>query len=556
MSRPLGWTWAAGVVLLAICGCQTHGDRPAPARRVALSIVPGSQSVQVGDRLRLSLVARYDDGSVRDVSHSAAWRSSAPRRVAVDGRGRVRALASGQAEVSAVLGGRRIVTTVRVGTRSIGPLRVSRANPRYFVDRADRVVYLAGAHTWSTLVDNGTTDPPPRFDYTRFLNTLQTHDLRVFRLWAWEQASKSGELEGDYFFSPLVYRRTGPGTAFDGKPRFDLTRFDPRYFTRLRRRVVAARERGIYVIVMLFEGWSIEKKGDGDNPWDGHPFNRANNVNGIDGDRNADGSGEETHTLADPRVTRLQEAYVDRVIQAVGDQPNVLYEISNESSHGSLPWQSHMTRYIRSRESADYRHPVGITSEFPDGDNAELFATPADWVSPNGDIDDMEPSSGAKVVLADTDHFCGICGDAGYPWKAFTRGLNPMLMDLYDGNAVGLGANGQDADDPRWEVIRRRLGVTESLAERIDMGSLEPRGALSSTEYCLADDRGRAYVVYLPEGGSATLDLTASRATLREEWIDPDTGVATTAGTVQGGDTRTIRAPGGGDAVLVLRAIR
>ena len=55
--------------------------------------------------------------------------------------------------------------------------------------------------------------------------------------------------------------------------------------------MIAARERGIYVIVMLFDGWSVERKGDGENPWDGHPFNRANNINGVDGDLNHDGSG-------------------------------------------------------------------------------------------------------------------------------------------------------------------------------------------------------------------------------------------------------------------------
>jgi Family of unknown function (DUF6298)/Bacterial Ig-like domain (group 2) len=556
MSRLLCWGCAVGISLLAVCGCQVHGQQRAPARVVSLAILPGSQSIRVGDRLRLALVARYDDGAVRDLRRSATWASSAPRLVRLVEDGRVNALASGRATISATVGGRRVSTTVRVGVRSLGPLRVGQANPRYFVDRAGRVLYLAGAHTWGNLVDNGTTSQPPRFNYSRFLDALQTHELWIFRLWAWEQASKSGELKGGYFFSPLVYRRTGPGNASDGRPRFDLTQFDPVYFSRLRQRVVAARERGIYVVVMLFNGWSVERKGDGDNPWEGHPFNRANNVNGIDGDRDGDGSGDETHTLAESRVTRLQEAYVSRVIRAVGDQPNVLYEVSNESSSGSLAWQNHIVRYVRANENPRDRHPIGITAEYPGGNNADLLSSSADWVSPNGSIDDVDPGSGVKPVLADTDHYCGVCGTSAFPWQAFTRGLNPLLMDPYDGRAIGLGARDADHNDPRWEVIRRRLGVSQIVSRSIDMKRLTPRGDLSSTGYCLADAKvGRLYVVYLPSGGTATVNVSASRSSLRVEWIDPDTGVVTRGSTIRGGARRSVDSLGDGDAVLVLRAI-
>ena len=79
---------------------------------------------------------------------------------------------------------------------------------------------------------------------------------------------------------------------------------------------------------MLFNGFSIEGKGNvGGDPWQGHPFNPKNNVNGVDG-----GSSKAVHTLSNPAITAHQEAYVRKVIDTVNDLDNVLYEITNEDS--------------------------------------------------------------------------------------------------------------------------------------------------------------------------------------------------------------------------------
>ena len=521
-------------------------------------ILPDRQGIRVGDRLRLMLVDRHDDGTTEDATARARWSVSKPSVIRLGRGGVVTAVAKGAATVTAAVDGRQARTTVEVATRSLGPLQTSKANPRYFVDRRGRLVYLAGAHTWDNLVDQGTTNPPQRFDYGEFLDVLQVHDLRVFRMWAWEQTRMV--LNGhDYFFTPSPYLRTSPRKALDGGLRFDLTKFNSQYFSRLRRRVIAARERGIYVIVMLFNGWSVSGKGLPAGTWDvwpGDPFNRLNNVNGVDGDTRGNGGGEETQTLADPRVTRLQERYVARVMRAVDDQPNVLYEVSNESSVGSLPWQNHLVRFIRSKEAPDKRHPIGITAEYPGGSNTELLASSADWISPNGNVDDPQPATGRKVVFVDTDHLCGVCGDPSYPWRAFTRGLNSMLMDPWDGRFVDTEDHFPvNSDDPLWEAIRQRLGVTEALSERLDLARLTPASKLASSGYCLCDARhGSEYLVYLPEGGPFTVDVSAAHTSLRVYWIDPDSGKESTGGEISGGGRRSMDAPGSGDAVLLLRA--
>jgi len=54
--------------------------------------------------------------------------------------------------------------------------------------------------------------------------------------------------------TPQPWSGTGPGEAKDGKPRFDVSRFDGVHFGRRRDRVIAAGNQRIYVAVMLFEG--------------------------------------------------------------------------------------------------------------------------------------------------------------------------------------------------------------------------------------------------------------------------------------------------------------
>lgn len=252
-----------------------------------------------------------------------------------------------------------------------GSLRVHPTNPRYFTDGTEnpdgslRAVYLTGSHTWSSLQDGGIVDPPPTFDYTGYLDFLQKHQHNFIRLWRSEQthAASSGDNPARYY-APHPWPRTGPDNALDGKPQFDLSRFNDAYFDRLRARVIAARERGIYVSIMLFEGWALTFAS-----WDYHPFNVHNNVQRIDGDPDGDGKGLEIQMLAIPAVTAVQEAYVRKVIDTVNDLDNVLYEISNESrlldpASSTENWQTHFIRFIKEYETGKPRqHPVGMTSQ-------------------------------------------------------------------------------------------------------------------------------------------------------------------------------------------------
>lgn len=148
-----------------------------------------------------------------------------------------------------------------------GPLRTLKSNPRYFTDDSGKAIYLVGSHTWNNLAEitHLISTPNPVLDYVTYLAFLKSHHHNFFRLWTWESAAgvnASGTT--NYRYSPLPYQRPGPGIALDGSPRFDLTRFNQAYFDRLRERVMAARDNGIYVSVMLFQGFSMKNKGHDD----------------------------------------------------------------------------------------------------------------------------------------------------------------------------------------------------------------------------------------------------------------------------------------------------
>ncbi len=439
--------------------------------------------------------------------------------------------------------------------QTAGPLRVHPENPRYFADASGGAVLLAGSHTWPNLIDMGPSDPPPAFDFAAYLRWLTGYGHNFTRGWTWEptkwdntQMKNREWRNGAHTVAPHPWRRTGPGLALDGRPKFDLAQLNPDYLQRLRTRLAQARAAGVYVSVMLFEGYGVQFQADA---WPNHPFNPANNINGVDGDPNGDGKGIEVHQLAVPRVTALQETYLRWLVTGLNDFDNVLYEVSNETHPGSTEFQYHVIRFVKQIEAGlPQQHPVGMTYQNRRGRNETLFAGPADWVSPNSEggwRDDPPDLQGRKVVISDTDHLWGVGGDAIWVWKTVARGANPIFMDTYDGRVLGKVR-------PQDEGPRRALGAAIALTRRMTLARATPQNALASTGCCLAEP-GRAYLIFLPSGGEGEVDLTAERGKFAVEWHAVEGGAPTPGATIAGGGRRTLRSPLAGPAVLFLFAL-
>lgn len=462
-----------------------------------------------------------------------------------------------------------------------GPLRAHPDNGRYFTDDSGRAIYLTGSHTWANLQDIGLAGGPP-FPYREYLDFMQSYGHNFMRLWMFEQPERACWTEERILFAPLPWARTGPGTAADGLPKFDLATWNQAYFDRLRQRLVLAGQRGIYAAVMLFQGWSLSVNERGLDPWVVHPFNVDNNVNGVDVPYTGwdDDSHPSLHSMHNPEVLLHQEAYVRKVIDAVNDLDNVLYEIINEG--GSIAWQLHMVDLVHAYERGKAKqHPVGITSGTPWIRNTPVAASAVDWFSPVSQPnwwgrpgtplvedyrEDPPAADGRKVVLPDTDHLWGHGGNPKWVWKCFARGHNPIFMDPWQGLYLGTteeiapwsftgGISKDQRDYPDWEPTRRAMGDTRRYAIKMDLVQMVPHPELASTHYCLAQP-GEEYLVYLPEGGHVTLDLCEVKGQLAVEWFLPQVGRALPGGRpLPGGDYAVTTAPYTGDAVLYLKRV-
>jgi hypothetical protein len=467
-----------------------------------------------------------------------------------------------------------------------GPLIVSQSNPRYFTvasDAEQKAVYLTGSHIWNNFHDGmgpgaACAETPEPFDYDAYLAFLKEHGHNLIRLWRWEQF-KSQAAGGNFHLcmTPQPWARTGPGAATDGKSKFDLARFDPAYFDRLRDRVITAGKQGIYVAVMLFDGWALHLSPAPDNV-EGHPFHAANNVNRIGITSILD---YQVLPLG-PGVQALQEAYIRKVVDTVHDLPNILYEVANESSGGgsvdmnfaqmmgysevpewgdSTAWQYWVIDVVKRYEQQQGydTHPIGITMQFPVADqtqvNDPLFNSAADWISPGYDdeifiggghplapgapasrwYDNPPASDGTKVVITDTDHYAPGQGDALWAWKSFLRGHHPILMDF--GIIAGVNPPAPSSETleaspyAAFEATRYAMGDTLRFAERMKLIKMQPRGDLSSTGYALANP-GVEYLILQPSATADPFTVTLEAGTYSVEWYSVNSRETKKAGTL------------------------
>ena len=154
------------------------------------------------------------------------------------------------------------------------PLSLHPKNRHYFLFRGKPAI-LVGSGVYGAVVHRD-------FDYVVYLNELRRLGLNQTRLFTGSYVARSSS-GGEQYADSLVprdrllapwARSDTPGYALGGN-KFDLERWDPEYFTRLRHFVAEAGKRGIVVEVVFFSA------NYGDWNWTASPLHADSNVNGV-----------------------------------------------------------------------------------------------------------------------------------------------------------------------------------------------------------------------------------------------------------------------------------
>lgn len=470
----------------------------------------------------------------------------------------------------------------------IGALTVHPSNRRYFMSAASgtcTALYLAGTQHRANVQDIGTTYPPPAFDFATTYPPADAPHANFIRGFHHEHSRWDFNSSPSSWVLPLPFSRTGPGTAHDGKARFNLTQYDGSYISRLQSRATTAASDGMYMSLMLFNGFSVENRAQGEFTYPNHPFGSQNNVNGINGDWTTTyPDGAELHTAIASKpaaVTNAQDNYVRQIVQSLNGARNILWEVANEGQAASLPWQEHIASMIRNQEATlTYRHLIWMTH--PRGvSNVALYNSTADVVSPgvnemavtatgatlSGTAYQTDPpvTSGAKIFILETDHLqaaCDWCSRA-WVWKAFTRGYHVSLLDDIN-----------DANNAKRQQVRDAIDDTVAYSQKIRLLDMSPQSesgaTVCSSRYCLytSDDpdpqpyaaavpNGNEYLVFKPTTTPATDQVTIYNLPADSyggEWFNVATGAVTSVTLTHSGGDRILTSPyGTAESVLWLK---
>jgi hypothetical protein len=459
----------------------------------------------------------------------------------------------------------------------VAPL-VASSNPHYFKDANGHAIILTGSQSWNTFQDFGTGGKPQPLDFKAFVKFLTKHGQNFTLLWTVElpefchHPNTVGPLPA-FTVRPLPWERKGPGRATDGGLKFDLTKFNQNFFDRLRARVQALDAAGIYAGIYLFTGEYLLKYRCST---DGYPLTGVNNINGVDDGYISGRTGTSAITMTAPNaITRVQDAYVKKVIDTLNDLPNVLWIVSEESSPDSTWWNKHMISLVRAYESRKpYHHPIGYAT-LTGAPDAILYSSDADWVAPKARISPIwscgSGKPACKVNINDSDHsYWEIWNDTpqqnrNWAWENFMNGNQVLFMDPYlvyypreNRNLCVSPKHGIcSAPDKRWDNLGNNLGYLLRYSRRLNLLHTHPQPGLSSTGYCLveATPAGAKYLVYAPAGGSFRVNLSEglNAGALAVQWCKPSTGAVIVRKPIRSGSSSQVFIPPfSGDAVLYL----
>jgi hypothetical protein len=357
-----------------------------------------------------------------------------------------------------------------------------------------------------------------------------------------------------FFEQPFLL--SGQGEAWNRLSRYDLTRYNPWYFGRLRRFAELGAAKGLVLIDEMYFQHNIIESGA---HWVDCPWRPVNNINDtgftepppFTGDtiKMADEFYDTTNPVREP----LHRAFIRQCLANLADEPNVIHTISEEYT-GPLHFMQYWLDVAGEWMRETGKHPLLALSATKDVQDA-ILADPARaklvsvidlkywWRQPNGT--DYAPKGGLN--LAPRQHW-----RIGKPVNPNPVSVASMVREYrtkFPDKAIIAELDGADG----WAFVAAG-GSLPKLPSSTDQRLLSALSAMkpvpmAADVYAIGDPK-TGYLIYLPEGGRAELDLSAAQGAFSVRAVTLANGsVGEPSGTVTGGKTVALTAPAGHPAV-------